>query len=268
MNNIPIVTLQPIIIQQQNWFIWIQLITNIALIVGTAFLAVQIFLAIKSYKRTHERAAIEKAIELTMYYKDNILKNIGYLDSVFKDTGIEKKINANLNNLKKLVNFDTYEMYNIFNESDIEFVKSTLKKIDSNILITARAHIIDNLCDILPKEILNNKNTLDENINIQLNFEFQNIISETLNNLEYFCMYFKAKIADENTVYPTLHQTFLRNVKFLYYNIANINKESKDKYYTSVIYIFNKWSEIDCNAEKDLLEKTRSVTHKGNDFKI
>ena len=68
-------------------------------------------------------------------------------------------------------------------------------------------------------------------------------LQDTLNTLEYFCMYFNSGVADEETVYQSLHQSFLAMVKILYFSIASKNESGKDKYFPNIIEWYNSWTE-------------------------
>lgn len=99
------------------------------------------------------------------------------------------------------------------------------------------------------------------------NDQFKVIECETLNKLEYFCMYFNSGIADEETVYQSLHQSFLDMVRVMYFRIASVNKTGKDKYYTNIIDLYNKWSERDSKLQEKEIEAKRKTTHKKSKIK-
>ena len=82
--------------------------------------------------------------------------------------------------------------------------------------------------------------------------EFFDIVSNALNDLEFFSMNFISGVADDSIVFPLLHQTYLTLVQLLYYYIAIQNKNEKDKFYTNVIELFEKWRTIDKENEKKI----------------
>lgn len=67
------------------------------------------------------------------------------------------------------------------------------------------------------------------------------IICDTLNNLEYMCMYIATNVADEKCIYNSLHQQFLKAIALLYFEISFTNTDNKDKYYTNIIHVYNLW---------------------------
>lgn len=91
---------------------------------------------------------------------------------------------------------------------------------------------------------------------------YTDTLNDTLNTLEYFCMYFNSGVADEETVYQSLHQSFLSMVKVLYFRIAYVNESGKDKYYTNIIELYNKWSDRYHLTEEKEIENRRKYTYK------
>ena len=72
--------------------------------------------------------------------------------------------------------------------------------------------------------------------------EFIDVKVMLLNELEAFAMYFNTQVADEETVYQSLHQTFRAIMVLCYYDIALRNNVLSDKYYTNIIMLFNLWN--------------------------
>lgn len=76
-----------------------------------------------------------------------------------------------------------------------------------------------------------------------------------LNKLEAFSMQINSNIVDEDLIYRSLHQLFIKVIKELYPYIANLNNSNNaDKYYTHIIELYSKWVKRykeDCNKEKN-----------------
>ncbi|MBQ9425684.1 MAG: DUF4760 domain-containing protein [Erysipelotrichaceae bacterium] len=84
-----------------------------------------------------------------------------------------------------------------------------------------------------------------------------------LNKLEYFSMTFNTNLADEEVVYPSLHQSFLKTVKYLYPHICYLNSgETSDKYYTHIIELYNLWKDRYVEDVKTNMEKEESLRNK------
>lgn len=91
-----------------------------------------------------------------------------------------------------------------------------------------------------------------------------NIVTETLNNLEFFAMHFTHGTADESVVYQSLHQTYLDIVYVLYYNIAVLNELENSKYYTNIIELYKIWKKRDAEEKRKRADLARSHTMKGS----
>ena len=91
-----------------------------------------------------------------------------------------------------------------------------------------------------------------------------NIVTESLNNLEFFAMHFSHGTADESVVYQSLHQTYLMMVYVLYYNIAVLNELEGSKYYTNVIELYKKWDQRDQEEKQKKISMARNYTNKGS----
>lgn len=72
--------------------------------------------------------------------------------------------------------------------------------------------------------------------------EFTSISTDLLNCLEHFCMALNSEVADDEVLYPSLHQVFFSIVDSLYLFICSTNSGNPtDRYYTHVIKLYNKW---------------------------
>ena len=91
---------------------------------------------------------------------------------------------------------------------------------------------------------------------------FSQLVSLTLNELEYISMYIASQAAGSKYVYQSLHQIFLRTIKLLAPIIALQNKDYSDKYYTNIIFVYNEWAElrqIGLKREKKNKEKANKI---------
>ena len=89
--------------------------------------------------------------------------------------------------------------------------------------------------------------------------EYNSSITTLLNKLEYLTMSLNANLADEEILYNSLHQLFLKTVKLLYPVICKCNGNSyADKYYTHIIETYNRWAnryEKEQKAEDEMHRK-------------
>lgn len=245
-------------------------IGTIVALFSLLFVAIQTQTLSRTYKYNCNWQEKEKAAELAYMYKNNILPSVNYISSVQKATGIMELL-RNIN-LDSITNFNQEELHRL-TSADIEknVVVAWSKDENITLLITHR-QIFKQTCnkrmhDINPflmrKWIEAKNNVRDKNgkeITIQseekaalleaLRREFFDVVSNTLNDLEFFSMNFVSGVADDSVVFPSLHQTYLTLVQLLYYYIAVQNKNEKDKFYTNVIELFEKWRTVDRENEK------------------
>ena len=276
-------------------------IANFATFAGLVAVAYQIYMSKKEQRIQHEKQEKQKAIELAELYANKIMDDISFLSSIYKKSNIEKyfeKINYN-----ELSEFDRHELKKIFKGYDIDKINYEILNIDDDILLKA---IISMKSNLNKEELNNHLEAFeinkllsqieevekevgatlegDEGINKKRRKAFNEIkkkyrnnkiyckkiyhetLDNTLNTLEYFCMYFNSGVADEEFVYQSLHQSFLSMVKILYFRIAYVNESGKDKYYTNIIELYNKWSyryyldeEDEVKAKRNLVRKPKKI---------
>ncbi len=95
-----------------------------------------------------------------------------------------------------------------------------------------------------------------------LAFNMQRDIADVFNHLEYFSMYFYSGLAESETVYVSLHQTFLDFVATSYLYIAAKNQSAKHAYFLHTIALYKKWmqhSEIDTQIEQQNINRAEQM---------
>ena len=93
--------------------------------------------------------------------------------------------------------------------------------------------------------------------------EFTTTSNHLLNCLEHFCMALNSGVADDEILYPSLHQVFFSIVDSLYLFICNANSGNPtDRYYTHVVKLYQKWTKrhqldqlLMKETEKEIYEK-------------
>lgn len=242
-----------------------QIVSSIFVTSGVVIAVWQYYLSSRSARTNLEITQVQRAIDLSAYYKDNILKYAPAIDYVFKQTGVLEILN-NLK-LEQFNDFDKYELNELFTKDQIEHLKG-LQNTDLFIQSVIEADAIYNLdldCQIFDYQLLNyqsktSKPDKDNPFILSINQNqivvtfMSHLISNVLNNMEYFALHFSHKTADESVVYQSLHQSYFRLITYLYYYIAKQNENPSDKYYTNTIDLFKKW-----RNEKNLQKEIRSI---------
>lgn len=161
-----------------------------------------VFLIYIDYKNRKNKERAEKSIEIAKEFAQKIVAPVSLLYAYFQKFDIDKIINKV--SFIQLEDFDLDELNSLYEEEDVT----------------------------------NYKKAMDAN---DPEHDIRSIICDTLNTLEYMCMYIATNVADEKYIYNSLHQQFLKVIALLYFEISIINIDNKDKYFTNIIHAYNLW---------------------------
>lgn len=224
----------------QNLYSSSQIISAFFVMAGVVIAGWQYFLTSKAELSKLQLEKVQKAIELSEFYKDNILNKYSAVKYVYKKTGIIDIIQK----IKRddMKEFTAKEMSRILSEKDINFLKET-ELSDDFFAAVLEANMIYHLeLHIIKKEVIDGENkTIVIDKRPILNGFFSDLLSDIMNNLEVFAMYFTHKAADDSVVFQSLHQTYLQIVQMLYYQISFANDMKDDTYFTNTIELYGKW---------------------------
>ncbi len=243
-----------------------QIISSIFVVSGVVIAVWQYYLSARSNRTNLEIIQVQRAIDLSEYYKDNILQYAPAIEYIFRETGILDILN-NLK-LEQLNDFDKFELNELFTKKQVKQLKS-IQDSDQFIQTVIKANAIYNLD--LEYQIKKRKSDKDSNASLAVSIEqktiivtfMSNIITTVLNNMEYFALHFSHKTADESVVYQSLHQSYFRLISYLYYYIAKQNDNPSDKYYTNTIELFIKWRDEKHQQKEIRSENSKSIPRNG-----
>lgn len=212
-----------------------------------------------------EKDRVQRAIDLAEYYKDNILHNVFIIDSVYEDLNITEILNKI--DIANMVEFDKHELNIILKPEEIKQIANILNSsklipsLINNSQIYGFAETGFKIIEVVNDEKETVKRIVcDETVLIR---EYANIINNSLNNAEYFAMHFTHNTADETVVYQSLHKTYLRLMKMLYYDISINNEIGEEKLYTNAIELFNIWKIREANDKMSTIEHSRENVRPG-----
>lgn len=207
--------------------------------------------AVQNYNLQKERAKKDAACDLARYYAQNIIDEFRFFLDVLTFSQLNNKIES-LFPYDDISLFDREELEKLINragqnfedvEREMDFVSPLAiyqaeivcaKSIEERHTIAAEYTVIKNQKDGEPPEIgIANENMLWS--------DFHRKIATLLNDLEYFAMSCQYGLADEEMLYQSLHQTYISQVRFLYFYISRNNTTNEDKFYTNLIWLFNLW---------------------------
>lgn len=238
-----------------------QIISSIFVISGVVIAIWQYYLSCMDSNRNIDVICVQKAIDLSEYYKDNILAYIAAMEYIFDNSGISEifsKIDKS-----NIEHFDQKELFIYIKDED----RKKLKKIQNTVKfseVIANANAIYNLG--LNDELIKlcRKAGCTKFEQTQISTFLGKLITKILNNMEYFSMHFTHNVADETVVYKSLHQTYIKIVKMLYYHIAIKNPLSTTtKYFTNIIELYKIWNDRAINDEEKFAKDIRVLTNKG-----
>lgn len=229
-------------------------------------------IAFVSYYSEKKRKRIDKAIQLAQFYQKNIVNASTKIIIELSDSEFDKISTVAFGKLRN-AEFTLDEAKKLLKKNSntkIEDYKSMIESVNPAKVFSAGISV--NNWDVSTKylhesyiEAVNNKDKEKiTKIGQSCSYIVEHDIVELLNTLEWFSMYFVNHIADEDTAYQSLHQTYLGIVRQLYYFISRNNSDAYNKYYTNIIELYNKWqTKSDNKREKeakinDKLKKQRN----------
>lgn len=97
------------------------------------------------------------------------------------------------------------------------------------------------------------------------NIRFKSFLFDTLNVLESFAMSVNQNVSDSEMLFSSLHQTFLKFVRFVYPFICYQNKEC-EVFYPNIIQLYHSWTkkkESDNKLMQELENNKKKKLNKG-----
>lgn len=226
----------------------------------------QYYLSRKSTKIDLELSQVQRAIDLSEYYKDNILIYLPAIKYVFDQSGATKILDTI--HTESMQRFDKAELERLLTPNQIkglqqlqkssDFLKAVLEANDIyNLKMNIRGEEEEQIVAGKKKRVLKIDST-----SVSIAF-MSNLINRVLNNMEYFALHFRHFTADETVVYQSLHQTYIKFMPYFYYYIARANENSTDKLYTNVIWLYGSWKSKSISKNEEHAENADSLIDVG-----
>lgn len=243
-------------------------------IVVAVFIAIAGIAALRQYsttsnnnQKTFEDLRVQRAIELTAFYKDNILRYYPAIRYVFDRCGLLEIITSI--SPSQMVSFDTEEMSRLLTRSQLEKIKKTQTRKEFVQAVIEADEMYQLGLDPNKQVHITTENDGKKKVETSVNAArivtgfISYVRDDTLNNLEYFAMAFTHNTADESVIYQSIHQSYCEVVETMYYFIAKFNTSTTDKYYTNVISLYKTWKEKSLEQEKQRKEVENGSIRKG-----
>lgn len=223
-------------LKQPDWYIYI---TSAGTLLTTIILSFYIYQYIKNKKRQR----YEKSLEYANQYAKDIISPISYIIGIYEKAKITDILHIIKNS--ELKRFDQEELNQLLDSEKQKRYANAINDISLSSIITTRLHCyLAPFPDVIDKLNLSKIKVEDREdfVKKHLIIEFHSICDDVLNNLESIAMAFRLKVADQNAVYDSLHQTFISTMHVLYCKIASINQPNENKYFTNIIGLYNLWN--------------------------
>lgn len=245
-------------------------IINLSMALIALISAVCAFLA---YKHTRNRSSKDAACQLASHYANVILKEYRFISNVYKRARLDNYI-KNTISINNLDTFDREELTRLLEAKQLDFNDFIRKvnDIDPKIILNCKLLCSESYSEreiyasFLQTDSDGQERILNESYLVT---DLLKEITDLLNQLEWFGMNCRYRLADEEVLYQSLHQTYLSMVWMLYPIISMHNTSNEDKMFTNLIWLFKKWrarlSQIKGSAEKKRLvfeKQARKATAK------
>lgn len=228
-----------------------QILSAIFVIVGTLIAVWQYYLSSRSNIMKQETERVQKAIDLSKYYKDEILHYYSILKIVYVKAGI---IDILAKEKAKMKEFDAYELQEIFSASELNYLSEKFNSFEYAKAIIELNHCYNlglSLCDKYQSLEDLKKITPSDKSNIIDCFNAK-YCATVMNNIEHFAMYFTHNVADESVIYQSISPTYLEMCRYFYYNISMCSKIGGPKLYRNLKSLYGIWNKKDEDRRKEI----------------
>lgn len=204
-----------------------QILSGFFVIAGVAVALIQYLSNNEELEAERKRQSVVKAAELADEYCNEIIPYSDKLAFLYS----EGKLNKLLDRIKQedLTMFNSEEMKDkfggeIFDTWIIDMTERYAQLYDLNL-----------------QDYENYKTVIDEVSKLLVGFA---------NRLELMCIKLNTGIADEGTVYQSLHANFIINVQMLYFQLSYSNTSESERVYSNVRDMYRTWSRISQEMQK------------------
>lgn len=237
-----------------------QIISSIFVVGGVVVAVWQYCLCCQDTRTNLEIVQVQRAIDLSEYYKDNILRYLPAIYYIFDNSGATEILHS--------VHFDKPELERLLSKKKINSLRNLLKKPEF-LQAVVEANDIYNLNMKFRQRIDFNKDSQDNKPDMKIDVQsivvafLARLITQVLNNMEYFALHFRYNTADESVVYQSLHQSYVKSISYLYYYISLNNEDPSNKLYTNVTWLYHKWREEQQKQDDDRFHKNNTIQRHG-----
>lgn len=230
-----------------------QTVLTVFVLSGVIIAVWQYYLSAKSAQTNLKVTQVQRAIDLSEYYKDNILKYAPVLKYILERTPVSKISFSK--NPARMNDFDRREIDELFDADELKTLKEYYNQPQFQVIVDEAISLgilSGNLSHVDLK-------ASPKHVGVYVN----SLINSILNNMEFFALHFHHGVADDSVVYQPLHQSYIELVRLLYFFVASQNDNSTDKYFVNLAWLFRKWRDEQNTQKNRLREAEQSVQKEG-----
>lgn len=227
-----------------------QILSAIFVIAGTVIAVWQYYVSTKGQSVKMQTEKVQKAFELSRYYKDEILDLLSAVKHVYRKCGIIEFLEQGKT---RFCDFDMNECEEIFGQNNLQRL-ARLNKGQSYFDAVKEANAI---FDLHLDERRAVSSAFDEREKWMFAF-WADMVVPLMNNLEYFASYFTHNVADESVIYESLKPTYFEACRMLYFEISKCSQPGKPQLYRNLTRLYATW------VKKEAEERARTQNKRGN----
>lgn len=240
-------------------YLFSQIIASIIVVSGLIVSVLQYIDTSLSNADIRKREKKVKAAEMANNFQKDLLPLMNVLTKLYSDAKLNDAV---INKIKQsdIKMFNKEEVNELFTNKEIV---TALAKLQGAYLIEHyEPKNVD--CDKETGEI--HDVTYSEKDKMEAMHKVSSIIMELSNGLEYFSINFNSGIADEDTVYQSLHGVFFSCVYMIYMFVFKNNEKESDRLFSNTSYLYNKWRQkhdrLAKDEEEEILRMRKNVNEK------
>lgn len=231
-------------------------------IVSCILVLIQLIAFVKDSRRNEFRSRKEAAYKIAREYADDVLSNMGFIQSVLSVT-FNQQDPTKLEKILQSANIESFlSSDSKANSAYSDYVNIFLNEKDDNINYDTinTFSIVYKIPGFMDIAMINEDSAKKHLANIR----FESMLFDTLNTLECFAMSVNQNVSDSEMLYASVHQTFLKFVKYVYPFICKQNID-EERFYPNIIKLYYSWNKKELDEEKkkvDLEQKKQDMIRK------
>lgn len=236
-----------------------QIIASVIVVSGLIVSVLQYVDTSLSNSNIRKREKKVKAAEMANNFQKDLMPLMNALTKLYSDAKLNDTV---INKIKQsnIKMFNKEEVNELFSQEEVV-----------NVLVKLQvAYLIEHY---KPQNVDRDKETgeihevtYSEKDKMEAMHSVSSIIMELSNGLEYFSINFNSGIADEDTVYQSLHGVFFGCVYMIYMFVFKNNEKESDRLFSNTSSLYNKWKQkhdqLAKDEEEEISRMKKSVNEK------